>query len=539
MKRWSNITWALIAVFALTATPAFAQGGGASSTGSISGDVKDAQGGVLPGVTVTATSPAQIGELSAVTNEAGIYRFPSVPPGEYKLTFELSGFQNVERTGIRVTLGFNAQINVQLGVASLQETITVSGESPVVDTSATRIQTNFDQTALSSIPNARDMWSLLAATPSVTLNRVDVGGSTWARRRLTSRTATPARTVRSSRASTPPRARRQPGSISTTGPSKRCSSARRPTPPKCRTRECSRSSSARAAATSSVNLYYDYENEDIQSQEPRRRPGDPDTAPAFGKMATVWQAPTTTSISVSAVPSHGIKVWGYFAYLNQQNSVAAPPTGSFLDGTPFDTKLFNHTGKGTYQLNQNNRFIGYLQHGTKQQPNRTDISTGWARPYTSRPTRRCCRIRRSGSTRASGTARSAQNMFAEFRAGQFGYNFGLISNTTDDTLRVDLHDQRGGGRGSRLAHQAAPRISTRARSASSRTTGSADRTTSRFGGEYLDERGNITWTQGYADSVIHFVRGSLKGRVGTRLTRSACTTTRARATTRSPPRACS
>ena len=178
MKRWSNITWALIAVFALTAAPAFAQGGGASSTGSISGDVKDAQGGVLPGVTVTATSPAQIGELSAVTNEAGIYRFPSVPPGEYKLTFELSGFQNVERTGIRVTLGFNAQINVQLGVASLQETITVSGESPVVDTSSTRIQTNFDQQQLASIPNARDMWSLLAATPSVTLNRVDVGGST-------------------------------------------------------------------------------------------------------------------------------------------------------------------------------------------------------------------------------------------------------------------------------------------------------------------------------------------------------------------------
>ena len=66
--------------------PAFAQGGGASSTGSISGEVKDAQGGVLPGVTVTATSPAQIGALTAVTNEAGIYRFPvgpsrRVPPG--------------------------------------------------------------------------------------------------------------------------------------------------------------------------------------------------------------------------------------------------------------------------------------------------------------------------------------------------------------------------------------------------------------------------------------------------------------------------
>ena len=177
MKRWSNIIWALAATVLLGRRPAFAQGGGASSTGSISGEVKDAQGGVLPGVTVTATSPAQIGALTAVTNEAGIYRFPSVPPGEYKLDFELAGFQNVVREGIRITLGFNAQVNVQLGVATLQETVTVSGQSPVIDTSATRMQTNYDQQMLASIPNARDMWSLLATTPSVTLNRVDVGGS--------------------------------------------------------------------------------------------------------------------------------------------------------------------------------------------------------------------------------------------------------------------------------------------------------------------------------------------------------------------------
>src|SRR5262245_31843479 len=177
MKGWSKILLALAALVALAA-PAFAQGGGASSTGSISGEIKDAQGGVLPGVTVTATSPAQIGALTAVTNEAGIYRFPAVPPGEYRLAFELAGFQSSVREGIRITLGFNAQVNVSLSVASLQETITVSGASPVIDTSATRVQTNYDQQMLSSIPNARDMWSLLATTPSVTLNRIDVGGST-------------------------------------------------------------------------------------------------------------------------------------------------------------------------------------------------------------------------------------------------------------------------------------------------------------------------------------------------------------------------
>ncbi len=147
MKRWTHIVWALVAVLGLSTAPAFAQGGGASSTGSISGEVKDAQGGVLPGVTVTATSPAQIGQLTAVTNEAGAYRFPAVPPGEYRLSYELPGFTTVVRDGVRITLGFTATVNVNLQVASLQETVTVSGQSPVIDTTATRVQTNFDLAA--------------------------------------------------------------------------------------------------------------------------------------------------------------------------------------------------------------------------------------------------------------------------------------------------------------------------------------------------------------------------------------------------------
>ena len=98
MTGLRNILWAFVAVVAL-ASPAFAQGGGASSTGSISGEIKDAQGGVLPGVTVTATSPAQIGALSAVTNEAGIYRFPSVPPGEYRLVVRARGLPDQRARG--------------------------------------------------------------------------------------------------------------------------------------------------------------------------------------------------------------------------------------------------------------------------------------------------------------------------------------------------------------------------------------------------------------------------------------------------------
>ena len=122
--------------------------------------------------------PRAIGPPAAVTNEAGVYRFPAVLPGEYKLEFALPGFKTLVRNRIRVTLGFNAAVTATLGVATVQETVTVSGESPVVDASATRLQTNYDQQTLATLPNARDMWSLLGATPSVTLNRVDVGGST-------------------------------------------------------------------------------------------------------------------------------------------------------------------------------------------------------------------------------------------------------------------------------------------------------------------------------------------------------------------------
>jgi hypothetical protein len=76
-----------------------------------------------------------------------------------------------------VALGFTATVNVDMAVASLEETVTVTGESPVIDTSATRVQQNYKIEQLNSIPNGRDMWALLAATPGVVMGRIDVGGN--------------------------------------------------------------------------------------------------------------------------------------------------------------------------------------------------------------------------------------------------------------------------------------------------------------------------------------------------------------------------
>src|ERR1700694_1822883 len=175
-RRGFHLVVAVLAA-SLLAPSAFAQGGGASTTGSINGKVADSSGGVLPGVTVTAASPSLMGVQTSVTDTGGNYRFPALPPGTYTVTFELPGFNTLKRTNIQIAMGFTAAVNVELAVASLNETVTVTGDSPVIDTSSTRVQQNFKLEALQEIPNSRDMWSLLAVTPSVSMGRIDVGGT--------------------------------------------------------------------------------------------------------------------------------------------------------------------------------------------------------------------------------------------------------------------------------------------------------------------------------------------------------------------------
>src|SRR4029453_17475564 len=101
-----------------------------------------------------------------------------VPPGDYTLVFELSGFATVRNEGVRVSLGFTATVNAEMKVASLNESVVVTGQSPVVDTSATQIGTTFDARQLSALPTSRDYFSLLAGSPAVQMARIDVGGST-------------------------------------------------------------------------------------------------------------------------------------------------------------------------------------------------------------------------------------------------------------------------------------------------------------------------------------------------------------------------
>ncbi|MEW6322284.1 MAG: carboxypeptidase regulatory-like domain-containing protein [Acidobacteriota bacterium] len=164
---------ALLLHVAALATPAVAQ----IEQGRLQGTVTDAQQASLPGVTVTARSPALIGEQTTVTEVDGRYRFPSLPPGRYSLTFELAGFQTVRRENIVLALGQILNVDLSLQVATLQETVTVTGDAPVVDVTSTKVGAEFNAEALKSIPSATDIWATLSQSPGVRMLGFDVGGS--------------------------------------------------------------------------------------------------------------------------------------------------------------------------------------------------------------------------------------------------------------------------------------------------------------------------------------------------------------------------
>ena len=145
--------------------------------GHLTGTAKDAQGAVLPGVTVTATSPALLGRQSVVSEANGDYRFPSLPAGTYAVTFELSGFQTARRENIVLQTGQTLTVDITLQLATLQETVTVTGESPVVDTKSTSVGYVQTTAQLIGVPTSSDLWGALAQTPGIRMGGVDVGGS--------------------------------------------------------------------------------------------------------------------------------------------------------------------------------------------------------------------------------------------------------------------------------------------------------------------------------------------------------------------------
>src|SRR4029453_2833264 len=260
--------------------------------------------------------------------------------------------------------------------------------------------------------------------------------------------------------------------------------------------------------TPTGGIYYDYENDTFQGKNLSAHK----TLPTVG--ATI--RPDGNRLAKyhnlnlgGGGPILKDKIWGHYSYLNQENSVAAPPSGSFLDGTPFNTKLENHTGKVTYQANQANRFIGYLQYGTKTQPNRTDSSNRLGAPIHITADSTVYQGSPSWVFKGEWDGTIGQNMFAEVRAGQFGYNFGLDSNTNATRYEsLDTNQILGGGRDWELRRRRNQLTGSLAYFKDNFAGGSHN---FKFGGEYLDEKGETLWNSYYTDNVIHFVNGPLTG----------------------------
>src|SRR5688572_22590680 len=156
------LVWVAVVGVILTAAPAAAQ----STNGTISGRVVDAQGLAVPGVTVTATSPNLQGSRETVTSANGDYILPLLPSGAYTVTFSLSGFDTQTRA-VTVAPTQVVPLEVEMGVASLSETVQVVGRSAEVLTETAQVATNFSQQLIQDLPTARDINAVLQLAPSV------------------------------------------------------------------------------------------------------------------------------------------------------------------------------------------------------------------------------------------------------------------------------------------------------------------------------------------------------------------------------------
>jgi hypothetical protein len=139
------------------------------SAQSLAGTVRDASGGLLPGVTVEAASPALIERVrTAVTDGTGQYRIEALSPGVYTISYSLPGFATVQREGVQLQTGVTVTLNMELRVGGIAETITVTGETPVVDVSnSTRIQTVINSEIVAALPASRGYGNLLATVPAI------------------------------------------------------------------------------------------------------------------------------------------------------------------------------------------------------------------------------------------------------------------------------------------------------------------------------------------------------------------------------------
>jgi carboxypeptidase family protein/TonB-dependent receptor-like protein len=362
MKRILQLCAVLIVGFA---APALAQ----VQTGSILVKAADQQGAVMPGVTVTISSPVLVaGTMTAVTDAGGATRFPSLSPGRYTVKLELQGFQSINREDVVVLVGQTTPVDLQLKVASVSESITVTGDSPTVDTTSANVNVNLSEQLLQSTPGGRDIWALTESkVPGLVMSRPDVGGTSGG-----------LQGVYSARGTTSAQNSQYLNGVNVGDPS----------------------------AIGAAGYYYDFDSfEDIQVSTGAHDITVP-TSGVFLNMVTksggnTWAGRTTfayvpkgtqssnidanlskfgfgpktnqvdftSDINVSAggpVLANKLRVFGSFRDWRVHVNVPAAFSTTVLDQTNITSGLVNLT----YQLNQSNKITGFYSHQAYIKPNR-------------------------------------------------------------------------------------------------------------------------------------------------------------------------
>jgi hypothetical protein len=376
-QRWRVLGAALLFLaaflFMSSVRPALAQ---SVSSGTIHGVVRDQSGGVLPGVTATLTSPAlQVKQLVQVTDAEGAYRFVDLPAGTYALKFELPGFSTLIRDDLRLTVGFVARVDESMKVGAMEESVTVSGQSPVVDITSTSASVAFTKEILESVPRGRDLQNVLAMAPGVTQETIDVGGSTLAQRQDTASYGVEAQ----------PKLQYEGMNIAM--------GADQNTPiyfidnslEEVQVKTSGNDAEVSTPGVSMVAIMKSGGNTFHGSYRASWQPGSLQASNLNDELRAqkIGEPPKLKKFYDVAADLGGRiirdKLWFYGGYARQSKSegtlgfaAAAGPDGRYLTGDEpqayFESSLYQYSAKVSYQMSQNNRMVYAWQQGVKTQP---------------------------------------------------------------------------------------------------------------------------------------------------------------------------
>jgi hypothetical protein len=419
----STILVSVVACFSLQASTAAGQTVGAA-TGAISGKVTDVTGAVRAGVTIVVSSEALIGNrgtLTTVTNEEGLYRFPAVPPGEYTLVSAVEGFRSVTRGGIHIGLGFTATVNVELDAAALTEDVTVERPAPRVDRHSTAVAANFDTRQLADLPASRSLFAILTATPGVHVSRVEVGGNNGGAGGPYAAYGTDGQNrpmVEGINVAGifPTGFTLNYGSFDEVSVGTAAHSAEWPLPG-VQMQIVAKSGGNRYRGT----FYADYENRTWQSfniDEGQISRG----AQSGGGLSPRDANRLWSYYDINADIGGYVKpdrAWWYASFRDQ--NVTARRVNFPVE--PLQTSLTTYTGKGTYQITQNNKVIAFGQGGRNHQPHLTGGFTRSPAAAVHLTETSTADLLASGWIwKSEWNSVIAEKVFAEVRVGAFGAN---------------------------------------------------------------------------------------------------------------------